>query len=324
MASLGDQQRPLIDPFTRLHGFTMALSEVVSFPKVAQVVLERTCHAAEAGSATLAYLVPAGTSLDVRTADGERRSVPLDDASPYAEVTRTGEPRFLDQAEGTLAILPLTVRNRTQGALGLSYAHPRAFSPDERSFLLTLAHQCAMALERSLLHQAESDAREQAEDEAHRFRSLVQELHAIFWEGDPATFQFTFVSKRAEDVLGYPLRRWTDEPDFWTKILHPEDRHWAVDFCVACTKQGEDHAFEYRAIAADGRTVWLRDVVYVVRDEDDKPVKLRGVMMDITKERLAQRSHTTQPVAHVIPRDKPRTSSVLPSVLRRLERHAPY
>ena len=44
------------------------------------------------------------------------------------------------------------------------------------------------------------------------------------WEADPATLEITFVSHRAEDLLGYPVRRWLDEPAFWRTLIHPDDR----------------------------------------------------------------------------------------------------
>ena len=37
-------------------------------------------------------------------------------------------------------------------------------------------------------------------------------------------------------------------------------------------------------IASDGRIVWLRDIVTVV-SEEGKPVKLRGLMVDVTEQR---------------------------------------
>jgi PAS domain S-box-containing protein len=47
------------------------------------------------------------------------------------------------------------------------------------------------------------------------------------------------------------------------------------------------HEFEYRMIAADGRVVWLRDIV-AVHVEDNRPVALRGVMVDITENKRAE------------------------------------
>jgi signal transduction histidine kinase/CheY-like chemotaxis protein len=46
---------------------------------------------------------------------------------------------------------------------------------------------------------------------------------------------------------------------------------------------GHDHEFEYRSVAADGREVWLRDIVHVVRDGDRQPTTLRGLTVDLTE-----------------------------------------
>src|SRR5262245_37969218 len=95
---------------------------------------------------------------------------------------------------------------------------------------------------------------------------LVNSIEGIVWEADPVTFAFTFVSREAERLLGYAIEQWY-APGFWASILHPEDQRWAVDYCVQSTRRGERHEFEYRVIAADGRVVWLRDIVTVVVDD---------------------------------------------------------
>jgi PAS domain S-box-containing protein len=115
-----------------------------------------------------------------------------------------------------------------------------------------------------------------------RYRDLVDDIDGIVWEADPRTLQFSFVSRRAVDLLGYPLERWLAEPDFWASHVHPEDRERSVAFCAAAVGRGEDHTFDYRMTAADGRVVWLRDSVSVVKDRDGRVVRLRGVMTDIT------------------------------------------
>jgi len=118
-----------------------------------------------------------------------------------------------------------------------------------------------------------------------RFRELVETLDAIVWEADPSTFQFTFVSQSAVSMLGYPIEQWLSEPDFWVKHLHPDDRDRSVTLCVDATREGRDHRLEYRALAQDGRIVWLRDIVRVVKDANDRVTQLRGVMVDITEQR---------------------------------------
>jgi len=120
-----------------------------------------------------------------------------------------------------------------------------------------------------------------------QYESLVNWIEGIVWEVDAETFQFTFVSQKAEKLLGYPVKQWIEEPKFWNNHIHPDDREWAVQFCHINSQQKHDYEFEYRMIAVDGRVIWLRDLVNVVI-EDNQLVKLRGVMIDITAHKQDQ------------------------------------
>lgn len=121
---------------------------------------------------------------------------------------------------------------------------------------------------------------------AFEVRELIDSIDGIVWEVDVATFRFTFVSQQAERLLGYPRDAWY-EPDFWVNILHPDDRGWAVEFCRSQTREMKAHVFEYRAVARDGRALWLRDLVSVIVSEG-RPVSLRGIMIDVTALKAAE------------------------------------
>ena len=122
-----------------------------------------------------------------------------------------------------------------------------------------------------------------SQDEA---RHLLESLKAIVWRGDPDSYCFTYVSQAAEDILGYPVEQWLDDPQFWADHIHPEDREWTLDYCVTNTAALHDHEFEYRMIAADGREVWLKDVVHLIV-EDGRAKESIGVMVDITDKKRA-------------------------------------
>jgi PAS domain S-box-containing protein len=121
-------------------------------------------------------------------------------------------------------------------------------------------------------------ARSQAEA---RYRQLLESIDAIAWRADPESILCSFVSPQAEQILGYPVERWLQEPNFWRDHVHPDDRDWVIGACVDDIKRGDDHALEYRMIAADGRVVWLHDKAKAVIDRG-KPVELIGIMVDIT------------------------------------------
>jgi PAS domain S-box-containing protein len=113
---------------------------------------------------------------------------------------------------------------------------------------------------------------------------MVNTTDGIVWEADAKTFQFTFISEKAVKLLGFPAADWL-APGFWVSRLHPEDATWAPEFCASCTGRLEPHDFNYRFIARDGRTVWLHDIVTVVAEQGE-PRWLRGIMVDITHEKL--------------------------------------
>ena len=125
-------------------------------------------------------------------------------------------------------------------------------------------------------------------DHKERLRLLLETTSAIPWESNAKTWKFTYVGPQAVALLGYPRERWL-EKDFWVDHIHPEDRAWAVDYCLKSSNQHENYEFDYRMIAADGRSVWLQDIVNVVR-QDGAPVALRGFMIDITERKQAEES----------------------------------
>ncbi len=128
-----------------------------------------------------------------------------------------------------------------------------------------------------------------------RFRDLVNSIDGIVWEMEYPSFRFLFVSKQAEIILGYPLQDWYEVESFWEQKMHAEDLAQAKSYCQFMSEKHEDHDFEYRMLAVDGRVVWIRDLVTVVV-EDNRPVRLLGVMIDVTaqKELLDDLSRSEQ------------------------------
>ena len=92
---------------------------------------------------------------------------------PSAEAYRTGEPVWLASPEEIAARFPEVVAfaeregdrawagiplvaDRSRGALGLRFETPHAFDAEEREFIVAVARQCAQALERSRLFEAQT------------------------------------------------------------------------------------------------------------------------------------------------------------------------
>jgi PAS domain S-box-containing protein len=125
-------------------------------------------------------------------------------------------------------------------------------------------------------------------DSQKQIESLINTIDGIVWESDIINFSFSFISKKVEEILGYTPEEWLASETFWADHIYPEDRESTVKYCALQTSQNLDHDFEYRMVTKDGTIVWLRDIVSIVY-EDDKAIGLRGVMIDITKNKEAEK-----------------------------------
>ena len=119
-----------------------------------------------------------------------------------------------------------------------------------------------------------------------QLRMLLESTSAIPWVADCQSWLFSYVGPQAKQLLGYPVAAWRNK-DFWSDHIHPEDRQAAIDYCLEHSQHDDHYQFDYRMMAADGRVVWIHDIVNVVR-EDGAPRLLRGFMLDITHRKATE------------------------------------
>jgi diguanylate cyclase (GGDEF)-like protein/PAS domain S-box-containing protein len=135
------------------------------------------------------------------------------------------------------------------------------------------------------LHRADADLRAATA----KYRALVEQIPAIVYvDVADETMATTYVSPQIEPLLGITPQEYIDDPDLWTKRLHPDDRDEALAAYLDGRERGEPFTFEYRLIDARGAEVWFRDSAMVVRAEDGTPSLIQGVMLDITERKKAE------------------------------------
>ncbi len=157
-----------------LHRISVALSAAGSVAEAAEALATGIRSALGAQVVTVCTLGPDGLLHPVRTLGypngrlARYAAMKLSSPFPLTTAARTGTPQWVadragwerdypevvpDLLDGTeaAAALPLLVGDRVIGAVGVTFRGARRFDADTRAFLLTLASQVAVAVERAAL-----------------------------------------------------------------------------------------------------------------------------------------------------------------------------
>ncbi|MDZ8259054.1 PAS domain S-box protein [Nostoc sp. ChiQUE01b] len=174
---------------TRLQAITAALSESLTPTQVAEVIVEQSMAALGASSVFVALLTQSGTELEIIRTVGEQQEIvdswrrfSINASAPLAEAVRNKQPIWQEPTETRVAgysnlaqenaqsnysawiSIPLIVEGRAIGGMSLAFTEIQKFNQDDQAFMLALAQQCAQAMERARLYEAEQSARKAAEN----------------------------------------------------------------------------------------------------------------------------------------------------------------
>ena len=126
-----------------------------------------------------------------------------------------------------------------------------------------------------------------------KYRRLIEQIPAVTYidevpDDDPTDLSPVYISPQIEQLLGYLPEEWLRDPDLWDRVTHPDDIEAAEAGARRAFEEGTPLSTEYRMIARDGRTVWVREEASLFRDERGAPKFWQGVYVDITELKRAE------------------------------------
>jgi PAS domain S-box-containing protein len=92
-----------------------------------------------------------------------------------------------------------------------------------------------------------------------------------------------YMSPQLEAILGYTADEWAADPDFFEKVLHPDDRDWVLAEQRRTKAAREPFRAEYRMTTRDGRVRWFLDETHEIPGPGDEPAYRYGYLVEITK-----------------------------------------
>ncbi|MET0401269.1 MAG: ATP-binding protein [Cystobacter sp.] len=161
-----------------LQDMTTKLCAAASASEVVEVIARGALEALHARRLSVALPEMDGRSLRVLSREsmsggpGYRLSqVPMEANLPMTRVFRAGRPEW----SGSMACLPMFAKGTPLAVLCLTFAPLHTIDQPDRDFLLALAHQGALALERARLFDKEQAARAEAEFQRTRLQAVVMQ-----------------------------------------------------------------------------------------------------------------------------------------------------
>ncbi|OLE55636.1 MAG: hypothetical protein AUG51_01460, partial [Acidobacteria bacterium 13_1_20CM_3_53_8] len=134
---------------------------------------------------------------------------------------------------------------------------------------------------------------EEIETQRQRLDAIVSNVPGVVWEAwgepDESSQRINFVSDYVEKMLGYSIEEWLQTPNFWLTIVHPDDREMAAERAARHYERGGADVNRFRWIAKDGRVVDVESQSIIIKDEHGRSTGMRGVTMDITERKRAER-----------------------------------
>ena len=95
-------------------------------------------------------------------------------------------------------------------------------------------------------------------------------------------------SERIWYLFGYDKKLISTTYENFIAAIHEDDRELVTDAITNCVEKGDEYNIEHRVVWSDGSIHWLHERGDVVRDKDDIPQHMLGVVQDITLRKKAE------------------------------------
>ncbi|GAK54954.1 multi-sensor signal transduction histidine kinase [Candidatus Vecturithrix granuli] len=140
--------------------------------------------------------------------------------------------------------------------------------------------------------QQEISERQQAEEALReseaRFRRLAENAKDMIYRMLLPEGRYEYISPAAADLSGYMPEEWYANPELIRTIIHPD---WQTYFAFQWEKllQGDlPPEYEYQIIHKSGDIKWVNQRNVLIRDTENKPIALEGIVTDITARKQAE------------------------------------
>jgi two-component system, sensor histidine kinase and response regulator len=131
------------------------------------------------------------------------------------------------------------------------------------------------------------DLADKLQESEERFQISSRFANIGVWDWDIITGHLHW-SEQIAPLFGYELGEIETTYDNFLAAVHHEDRKFVETSVNACVEHKADYNIEHRINRHDGAVRWLSEQGDVLRGENDSPIRMLGVVRDITARKLLE------------------------------------
>ncbi len=130
------------------------------------------------------------------------------------------------------------------------------------------------------------------EESEAKYRSIAENIEDFLWVSEHLNGILTpvFVTASFVAMTGYRTSDFINNNKFWFRIIHPEDLddYFSNLKYLLRNKYKTSGSIECRIITKNGTSIWVRNKISFVREDDGSISKMYGLVSDITKQKQAE------------------------------------
>ncbi len=170
---------------------------------------------------------------------------------------------------------------------------PQKKITDALKFLDVLVHQITVLGLQNLMQARNVHLRKQAEETLKQERKLFIDGPVVVfkWKAD----ERWIVQEVSPNVaqFGYTQEKFKQQDISFLDLVHPEDRERIVEEACKHAEEGRlSMDLSYRICSPDGETYWVHDFTMIHRDAEQRISHYHGYLLDISRQKNAERQLT--------------------------------
>jgi len=181
----------------------------------------------------------------------------------------------------SLALIPIRTENEIIGLIQINDKRKNIFSEESIRTLELVGSSIGLAF-------ARDDAVKKIKINERRFRLAQRAANIGSWDWDIKSGKLTW-SEKIEPMFGFKKGKFKSTYAAFLESVHPEDRDFVIKSVNDCLNHKKRYAIEHRIIWPNKTVRWVLERGDVIRDKNDKPKRMLGLVQDITKNKKMEK-----------------------------------